>query len=291
MDLASYGEFFLAVFRSASPLVIAAFAALFCERSGVIQIALEGFMLFGAFCAAGVALQTNSFLGLTAAAALGLLLGLFYAFLVVKLRLDQIVSGIVVNMIAWGGIPILCKAIFGSSAGTPTIPSPNRLPSFYPIFIAVGALILTQAVISRTRIGLWITFAGDKPEALQSVGVSPRVVRMVSVCLGGVLAAVAGGCLSVALSSNYTRNMTAGRGFMALAALILGKWKPLPVFCSCLLFGLFDVLQMRLQGYQLPYIGLIPNQLIQMIPYATTLFILVGVVGNNSGPVQLGKAI
>lgn len=291
MSLSMFLDFILAMSRSGAPLLIAGLAALLCERSGVVMLALEGFMLFGAFCAAAVALYSGSVYGLLLAAAFGSLMGLSYAFLVVRLRVDQIVSGIVVNMIAWGGIPIACKAIFGSSAGTPTIAVHHRLPSFVPIFIAILCLMLVWFVLRKTRVGLWITFAGEKPDALTSVGVSAQTVRWGSICVSGALAAIAGGCLSVSLSSSYSRNMTAGRGFIALAAVILGKWKPVPVLLSCLLFGFFDVLQMKLQGIELPLLGVVPNQLIQMIPYASTLLILAGIVGAHHAPSRLGKPL
>ena len=284
-------EIILSVFRSSSPLFLAAIAALFCERSGVIQIALEGLMLIGAFVSASIALGAGGASGLAMASLIGVAVAYFYAFLVIELKVDQIIAGTAVNMLAWGGLPIINKALFDSSAGTPALPLEQRLSGTIPIVLAVALVFIANFVISKTRFGLWLTFAGEKPEALNAVGISPGKIRYGAVMIGGALAGVAGACLSVCLSSSYTRNMTAGRGFMALAALILGKWKPVPVFFSCLLFGFCDVIQMKLQGVALPVIGVIPNQLVQLMPYVMTLILLVGVIGESQAPTKLGKSL
>lgn len=290
IDFFATSELALAILRSSSPLFLAAIAALFCERSGVIQIALEGFMLIGAFVAAALATKTGGVTGLLVAGGIGIATAYVYGFLVIRLKVDQIIAGTVINMLAWGGLPIICKALFNSSAGTPPLGIDHRLSSMTPIILALMAVLLARFIISRTPLGLWITFAGEKPEALNAAGLNPDSIRYVAILIGGFLAGVAGGCLSVCLSSSYTRNMTAGRGFMALAALILGKWRPVPVFFSCLLFGFCDVLQMRFQGVELPVIGILPNQLIQLSPYIVTLILLVGVIGESHAPSKLGKS-
>jgi simple sugar transport system permease protein len=291
MDVLTISELLLAILRSSSPLILAAVAALFCERSGVIQIALEGFMLIGAFFAAAFAAKVGGAGGLLLAAFMGVATACVYGLLVIRLNVDQIIAGTVINMLAWGGLPIICKAIFNSSAGTPPLAIEQRLSSVTPIILALLMVFLAQFIITRTPLGLWITFAGEKPEALKAVGLKPESIRFVAVLIGGVIAGLAGACLSVCLSSSYTRNMTAGRGFMALAALILGKWRPIPVFFSCLLFGFCEVLQMRFQGVELPVIGILPNQLIQLTPYLVTLILLVGLVGGSQAPGKLGKSI
>jgi simple sugar transport system permease protein len=257
----------------------------------VIQIALEGFMLFGAFTAATVAHFTgNGFAGLGAAAAFGVVAGSIYGFLVIKLKADQIVAGTVVNMLAWGGIPVVCKSLFDSTSTTPALDLTARLPSWIPIVLATITVALTFGLIKKTAFGLWLTMAGEKPEALRSVGVSPMLVRWAAVMTAGALAGLGGSVLSVCLSSSYTRNMTAGRGFMALAALILGKWRPIPAFLGCLLFGVCEVLQLKLQGVELPAIGAVPVQIVQIIPYLLTLLLLAGVVGESRAPAKLGDA-
>jgi simple sugar transport system permease protein len=205
------------------------------------------------------------------------------------LKVDQIIAGTVINMLAWGGIPIISKVLFGSSAATPVLDIGVRLPSWFPIVLAVAVFASTAFLFRRTALGLWLTFAGENPGALQSVGVSVFRIRWFAVCTSGVLAALGGATLSVCLSSSYTRNMTAGRGFMALAALILGKWRPVEAFFACLLFGASDVLQMRLQSASLPIFGYLPNQLVQVLPYAITLLLLTGIAGRSSAPAKLGQ--
>jgi len=290
MSAMNWIELLLSVFRFAAPLILAAMAGLYSERSGVIQIALEGFMLFGAFTAATVAhLSGNGFAGLGAAAVFGMAAGAIYGFLVIKLKADQIVAGTVVNMLAWGGIPVVCKSLFDSTASTPALELTARLPSWIPIVLATIAVALTFGLIKKTAFGLWLTMAGEKPEALRSVGVSPSLIRWVAVTTAGAMAGLGGAVLSVCLSSSYIRNMTAGRGFMALAALILGKWRPIPAFLGCLLFGVCEVLQLKLQGVEFPGIGNVPVQIVQIIPYLLTLLLLAGIVGESRAPAKLGE--
>jgi simple sugar transport system permease protein len=289
-DFFNFLDLMVSVLRCSSPLLLAALAGLYSERSGVIQISLEGFMLAGAFSAASFASFIGSgAYGMVFASLVGLVCALCYGLLVIGLKVDQIIAGTVINMLAWGGIPIISKVVFGSSASTPALDISVRLPSWFPIVLALIAFALTTFLFRRTALGLWLTFAGENPGALQSVGVSVFRIRWFAVCTSGVLAALGGAALSVCLSSSYTRNMTAGRGFMALAALILGKWRPVEAFFACLLFGASDVLQMRLQGASLPIFGALPNQLVQVLPYALTLLLLTGMIGRSSAPAKLGQ--
>lgn len=289
MDVLEWG---LSTLRFASPLILVAMAGLLSERSGVINIALEGFILFGAFAGAAVAFQTSSpWFGLFAAMVLGLVVGLFYAWLVVGLKADQIVAGTAINMIAWGGIPFVGKIIYDSTANTPALELSQRLPSWSPFLLAGLAFAVVVWVLYQSRLGLLLTFAGEKPEVLATVGVRADYVRWAAVSCSGVLAGIGGAELSLALSSSYTRNMAAGRGFMALAALILGKWHPGLAVAACILFGFCDVLQLRLQGVKWPGIGEFPLQLVQIIPYVVTLGILAGFVGESRAPAALGKPL
>lgn len=284
-------DLFLSLLRFASPLILIAMGGLLSERSGVINIALEGFILFGAFAAAGVAFALGDpWLGLTAAGLVGLLVGFFYAFLTVALKSDQIVAGTAINMLAWGGIPFLGKIIFDSTANTPSLDLAQRLPAFMPMALAVIAVSAVHLILQKTPFGLWLTFAGEKPAALSTIGVKVVRVRFVAVSLAGMLAGLGGGILSIALSSSYTNGMSAGRGFMALAALILGKWRTGPTAAACLLFGFCEVLQLKLQGMSLPGIGEIPVQLVQIIPYGLTLLLLAGFIGESRAPAALGRA-
>jgi general nucleoside transport system permease protein len=289
MDLSNSAELLLSVLRFSAPLILAAMAGLYSERSGVIQISLEGFMLFGAFSAATVAhFSGHGFLGLGAALLFGLVAGAFYGFLVIHLKADQIVSGTIINMLAWGGIPVISKSLFDSTASTPALDLSQRLPSWIPIILAVTIVLLTFGLLRKTPFGLWLTVAGENPEALSAVGINPRHVRWFAVMVSGAIAGLGGAVLSVCLSSSYSRNMTAGRGFMALAALILGKWKPIPALIGCLLFGVCELLQLKLQGVVWPYIGEVPVQIVQITPYVLTLLLLAGVVGESRAPSKLG---
>jgi simple sugar transport system permease protein len=279
--------------RFASPLMMAGMAGLLSERSGVINIALEGFILFGAFASASAAYAIGDpWIGLSVGCLTGALMGMFYGGLTVGLGSDQIVAGTAMNVLAWGGIPFIGKTLFDSTANTPPLEVASRLPVWAPIVVAVVVCGLVYFGLRYVRFGLWLTFAGEKPEALAVIGVRARLVRMVAVTLSGGVAALGGGILSIALSSSYTRNMSAGRGFMALAALILGKWKPIPTAVACLLFGLFEVLQLRLQGHVFEFSsfsGEIPGQIVQILPYLLTLVLVGGFVGQSLAPKALGR--
>jgi simple sugar transport system permease protein len=291
MESTAIFEIFLSVLRFAAPLILAAMAGLYSERSGIIQIALEGFMLFGAFVAAASATHFGSgFAGLFCAVGFGIVMGLFYGFLVIQLKTDQIVSGTAVNMLAWGGIPVVSKMLFDVTSKTPAIDASERLPQWFPIVLALAVVAVTYFVIKKTPFGLWLTVAGEKPEALLAAGIRPSSVRWASLMITGAVAGLGGAILSVCLASSYTRNMTAGRGFMALAGLILGKWRPIQACGACILFGVCEVAQLKLQGTVFPLIGTVPGQLVQILPYVITLWILAGVVGESRAPSKLGQS-
>jgi simple sugar transport system permease protein len=258
------------------------------ERSGVINIALEGMMLAGAFGGAAIALSTGSpWIGAAGAAGAGLLLAIFYAFFVIELRADQIVAGTAMNMLAAGVTPFLSKIFYGSSTASPSLPIEIRFQSA-PVWAVWGFVILSWFWMYFTPSGLWVQFAGEHPEALDSAGVRVKRVRWVAVLMSGCLSGLAGASLSIFLASSFSRNMTAGRGFMALAALIFGKWKPVPTAIACLLFGFADAIQTRLQGVVLWGSDPVPVQFIQILPYVVTILILAGVVGQSKAPRALG---
>lgn len=287
-DMTAALELLLSTLRVSTPLVFAVLGGLMCERSGVVNIALEGMMLVGAF--AGVA-AANVFhspeLGALAALGAGVLLAAFYALTVIRFRADQIVAGTAINMFAMGLTPFLCKLLYGSTTATPSLPMDARFQAA-PIWVAWALVIVLWLWLNRTASGAWVRFAGESPSALDSAGVSVNRVRWLSVLAGGALAGLGGASLSLFLSSSFSRNMTAGRGFMALAALIFGKWKPVPAALACLLFGLFEALQMRLQGVVLWGHNPVPVQFIQMIPYLVTIIVLAGFIGQSRSPKALG---
>jgi ABC-type uncharacterized transport system permease subunit len=273
--------------RLASPLLLAAMGGLISERSGVINIALEGFMLMGAFAGAVATHQfQDPWMGMLAGMIVGGFFAAIYAFFAIELKANQIVAGTAMNFLAAGLTPFFCKILFDVSGSTPTLPIGIRF-GMEPILGAWVLLALLAVLWSKTPVGIWTRFAGEHPMALDAAGLSVRQVRWFAVISSGVFAAMAGVTLAVCLSSSFTRSMTAGRGFMALAAVIFGKWKPVPTAFACLLFGLLDALQMRMQGVQVAGIG-VPVQFIQVLPYLATVIVLAGFIGRARAPRSLG---
>src|SRR6266516_1019225 len=223
--------------RVSTPLIFAALGGVFSERAGVINIALEGLMLIGAWAAAVGTLATHSpWLGSGLGMAAGILLAAIYGFFVIRLRANQIVAGMAINMFAFGLTPFLCKILYDVTGSTPAIPIGDRFQSA-PAYFVWLFVALTFVVLKFTPAGLWVSFAGEHPEALDAAGVRVNRVRWAAVLASGALAGLGGAALSLFLSSSFSRSMTAGRGFMALAALIFGKWHPVRAALACLLFG------------------------------------------------------
>ena len=274
--------------RVSTPLLFAALGGLFSESSGITNIALEGMMAAGAFGAAACTLWLHSpVLGTIGGVIAAVWLAACYAFFVIELKANQIVAGTAMNLFASGFTPFLAKILYDSSTATPSIPMGERF-QIAPLILAVLFTGLTWLWINFTPSGLWLRFAGENPEALESAGVSVHRVRWSAVLMSGCLAGLGGASLSIFLSSSFSRNMTAGRGFMALAALIFGKWRPLPTAGACLLFGFFDAIQTQLQGVVLWGTDPVPVQFIQVLPYLFTVIVLAGWVGDSRAPKALG---
>ena len=274
--------------RMATPLIFAALGGMFSERSGVINIALEGMMLAGAFGAAVTTYVTHSpWLGLGGGMAAGALLAAVYALCVIWLRANQIVAGTAINMLALGLTPFVCKILYDVTGQTPAIPLAERFQSA-PLVLSWVMVGVCWFWMKYTRGGLWVSFAGEHPEALDAAGVRVNRVRWAAVMMSGALAGLGGATLSVYLASSFSRNMTAGRGFMALAALIFGKWKPVPTALACLLFGFAEAVQIRLQGVSVWGGKPIPVQFIQILPYVVTILVLAGFVGRSRAPKAAG---
>lgn len=289
--------------RLATPLLLAALGGLYAERSGVVNIALEGMMLAGAFTAAAITvLVGNPWIGLGAAVLAGILVGLLHAAATVTWRADQVVSGTAINLLFLGVPALLSGALFDSTGATPQLAREQVLPdlSFFDpitaplaasifnqkplVYLAFALIALTGYLLSRTRFGLRLRAVGENPEAADTAGISVARVRYAAVLISGALAALGGAYLSIGQNSLFTRNMTAGRGFIALAALIFGKWSPLGAMLACLLFGLAEAVSIRMQGTVN-----IPNQFIQMIPYVLTMVMLAGVIRRANPPRALGQ--
>lgn len=270
--------------RVSTPLIFAALGGMFSERSGVINIALEGLMLIGAFGAAvGTYASHSPWLGSAAGMGAGLLLAALYGLFVIRLRANQIVAGTAINMLALGLTPFLCKILYDVTGQTPAIPLAERFQAA-PLYLSWIVVALCWLWLKYSRGGLWVSFAGEHPEALDAAGIRVNRVRWAAVLASGALAGMGGASLSVFLASSFSRNMTAGRGFIALAALIFGKWKPLPTALACLLFGFAEAVQIRLQGVSLWGGKPIPVQFIQILPYLVTILVLAGFVGRSRPP-------
>jgi ABC-type uncharacterized transport system permease subunit len=270
--------------RLATPLLLAALGGLFSERSGVINIALEGLMLAGAFTAAVVTHFVGSpWVGLLAALTAGVVVALLHAVAAIRYRADQVVSGMAINLLFLGIPALLSGALFGSTGTTPQLDRKELLP-VAPIVLAFALVPVTGYVLDRTRFGLRLKAVGENPEAADTAGISVARIRYLAVALSGALAAAGGAYLSTGQSSLFTRNMTAGRGFIALAALLFGKWRPVPTMCACLLFGFAEALSIQMQG-----VARVPVQVLQIFPYVLTIVVLAGFIGQSRAPRALGR--
>jgi ABC-type uncharacterized transport system permease subunit len=281
-------QLLMATLRLSTPLIFAALGGMLSERTGVINIALEGMMLIGAFGAAIGTLVTHSpWLGLVCGMGAGMVLATAHAVFVIGFRANQIVAGAAVNMLALGLTPFFCKILYDVTGSTPAIPLEERFQSA-PIPLAWVLVLACFLWLKFTPSGLWVTFAGEAPEALDAAGRRVNRIRWFAVTASGALAGLGGASLSIFLSSSFSRNMTAGRGFMALAALIFGRWKPLPTAAACLLFGFTEAVQIPLERVILWGQKPIPVQFIQILPYLVTMLVLAGFVGYSRPPKALG---
>lgn len=279
--------------RIAIPYLFAASGGVISERSGLIGLGLEGYMLGGAFCGAVASYYSGSaWVGLLGAAAGGGALALLYAVTAIRFRADQVVLGVAINLFVTGATRFFLKLAFHSSANSPRVPGLGVEQSGTGLVTLVGNPliwlgILAVAVIAwllyRTAFGLRVRAAGEHPTAALSVGVPVHRVRYIAAALSGVLAGLGGAYLALD-QHQFSADMTAGRGFIALAATIFGRWDPFRAALACLFFAAAETLQIQLQGSQV-----IPSQFVEMIPYALTIIALAGVVGRAVAPAALGR--
>ena len=275
--------------RLATPLILAAMGGLFSERSGVINIALEGMMLAGAFAAASVTWMSGSpWIGLAAAIAAGMFIAWIHAVACIRFRAEQVVTGTAINILMIGVPGFLSGALFLSSGSTPQIPQGELMP-WTPIVLAFAAVPLGWYVLFRTPFGLRVRAVGENPAAADAAGIRVGRSRYAGVLISGVMCGIAGAYLSTGQSSLFTRNMTSGRGFIALAALIFGKWRPWQTMAACVFFGFTEALTIQMQGVvKLPSGDDIPVQFIQIVPYVVTIVVLAGFIGHSRAPRALG---
>lgn len=297
--------------RLSVPLLFAALAGLYSERSGVFDIGLEGKMLGAAFAAGAAAfLSGSAIVGLGAGILVAVALAVIHGFASITQRGNQIVSGVAINFLAAGLTILLGQAWFSQGGRTPQISGAARFNSidlpfaetarnipyigqFYAdvisghnllVYLAFLAVPLSWWVLFRTRFGLRLRAVGENPAAVDTAGISVVWLRYRAVLICGVLCGFAGTYLAIAQSAGFTKDMSAGRGFIALAALIFAKWKPVPVMLTCLLFGFLDAMAIRLQGQPLPIIGVVPVQVMQALPYVLTVVLLAGFIGKAVPP-------
>jgi simple sugar transport system permease protein len=274
----------LQTFALAIPYVLAALGGVFSERGGVINIALEGMLLVGAFFAVVGAGVGGTPLGLAAGLVAGATLAGLHALLCVRLRADQVVVGVGLNLLASALTRFLLVALYDSSSNSPTLAGVG--PSALADPMLWGAVLLAFAAhagIFRTRFGLRLRAAGAHPAAAASLGVRVDRIRVGGVLLSGVLAGLGGAALALD-NRQFTADMSAGRGYIALAAVIVGKWRPLPAALACLVFAFADALQIELQTSLAAY-----KQFVQMLPYALTLALVCGFIGRSTPPAALGR--
>ena len=302
--------------RLATPLILCAMAGLFSERSGIVDIGLEGKMLAGAFAAAAVTALTGSILlGLLCAVFVSICMALLHGFACITHTGDQVVSGLAINILAAGLTVVLGIAWFHRGGQTPSLTSDQRFgPLTWPlseqvrdipvlgplysellsghnllVYMAFLAIPLTAWIVYRTRFGLRLRAVGENPQAVDTAGISVAWLRYRAVIMAGVLCGLAGAYLSIALGAGFVKDMSAGKGYIALAALIFGKWRPVPALFACLLFGFLEAMSTRLQGVDLPLLGQIDVQLMQALPYVLTVILLAGFIGRAVAPKAIGK--
>jgi general nucleoside transport system permease protein len=305
MDIAVIMVVLVTTIRSTTPLLFAALGGMYSERSGVVNIALEGIMLFGALTAAivaqqleaplvaanpGVAIWWTAWAGVFAAMVMGAFIGWIHAVVSIKYKADQVISGTAINLLALGMPAVVLQFLYNNTSDSEKVL--NSLPlwglegfAFSPLtFLSFLLVPITAYVIYRTPFGLRLRAVGEAPQAAASVGVNVFRTRYAAVMISGVLAALAGAFLSIGNLDGFNRGMSAGQGFIALAALIFGRYQPWQVMGACLLFGFFRALAIRLGGD-----NILPSALVDNLPFIITMFVLAGFIGKSRSPKALGR--
>jgi ABC-type uncharacterized transport system permease subunit len=315
MDEVTLATLLGSTLRVSTPLILCALAGTLAERAGVIDLGLEGKMLLSAFAAGSAAAVTGSLpLALGAALLVGLAVSMLHGYACVSHRGDQVVMGMAITMTAAGLTVVLGMAWFKLGGQTPALGDAQRLTPWFGglattvrdwpgigallalgllghnllVYGALGLVVAVWWLLFRTRFGLRLRAAGENPAMVDAAGVSIQALRYQALALNGVLSALAGAYLVLAQNTAFLPHMTAGRGYMALAAMIFGKWHPVGALWACLLFGFLDAVSIRLQGLPLPIVGQVPIQAIQALPYVLTVVLLAGFIGRARAPRALG---
>ncbi len=291
-----------------TPLIFTALGGVITERSGVVNIGLEGMMYFGAFAgAAGAYFSGSPWVGLLCAALGGGILGLVHAVACVSFCAEQIVSGIAVNFLGPGAALFISRMLFDGSTQTLTVPNKMPLPlnflfgegklfassgfmdlvfnRFATVYLAFFMVVVVWFALYKTKAGMRLRAVGENPEAANTLGISVTKIRYTAVVLSGVFAGLGGAAMSIAVVSRFSNTLISGHGFIALAAMIFGKWKPQGALLACLLFGSAKGFEIFLGAKGVP----VPGDILAMLPYVLTIVILVGVVGKTTPPKAIGK--
>ncbi|MGJ9417882.1 ABC transporter permease [Massilia sp. CMS3.1] len=301
--------------RNAPVLMFAALAGLFAERSGVVDIGLEGKILASAFVSAAVGYTTqNPWAGIAAGIAVSVALAMVQAFVSITQKGNQLVAGIAINIAMSGLTFVVAQYIFQQGGRTPdlgtarlsdvVLPGTAALADipfigwFYGnvigghsplVYLAFALLPVVHWVVYHSRFGLRLRACGENPHAADAAGVSVEKTRYMAMLVAGVLCSFSGAYLSIVQSGFFLRDMSAGAGYLALTALVFGNWRPLQTVLGCLMFGFFSAVQIQIEGVDLPVVGRIPGSLIQMIPYVVTVIVLAGLMAKSVAPKAVGK--
>ncbi|WP_394779565.1 ABC transporter permease [Undibacterium sp.] len=300
--------------RNAPVLIFAAMAGLFAERSGVVDLALEGKMLASAFVSASVAYVTQSpWLGIAAGVAVSAAIALLQGYVSITQKGNQLVAGIAINIAVSGLSFVLAQFFFGQGGRTPDLGQARLFDIVLPgtdlvanvpflgwfygkligghsalVYLAFALVPVVHWVIYHSRFGLRLRAVGENPHAADAAGIHVERTRFMAMMTAGVLCSFSGAYLAIVQSGFFLRDMSAGNGFLALTALVFGNWRPLYTAMGCLMFGFFAALQIQMEGVELPGIGKIPGSLIQMIPYVVTVIVLAGFMAKSVAPKAIG---
>ncbi len=301
--------------RLTTPILFACLAGLFCERSGIVDIGLEGKLLVAAFASAATAAVSGSaWLGLFMGVLFAIVFSMLHGFASITLRGNQLISGVGINFLAAGLTAFFGRSWFGQGGNTPPLSGAARFPTidlpfadaisnipfigaFYSqalsgqtllVYIGLLAVPLTAWIIYKTRFGLRLLAVGENPAAVDTAGISVFRMRYLALIIAGVLVGLGGVYLSNGIQASFGPNMSAGRGYLALAALIFAKWRPWQCLWSCLLFGYLTAFSIRYASYDFPLIGRLPSQLMEALPYILTMIVLAGFVGKAIAPRAVG---
>jgi general nucleoside transport system permease protein len=313
-DDIQFSSILVSTVRNAPVLLFAAMAGLFAERSGVVDLALEGKMLAAAFVSAAVAYVTqNPWLGIAAGIAVSVAVALLQGFVSITQKGNQLVGGIALNIAISGLTFVLAQFYFSQGGRTPDLGQARLFDIVFPgsaavadvpllgwlytkligghsilVYLAFALIPIVHWVIYHSRFGLRLRAVGENPHAADAAGVNVERTRFLAMLCAGVLCSFSGAYLALVQSGFFLRDMSAGNGYLALTALVFGNWRPLQTAAGCLMFGFFAALQVQIEGVSFPGVGKIPGSLIQMIPYVVTVVVLAGFMAKSIAPKAIG---